>query len=264
MSSTVPLLINETNLSYAWCRAFLHIIDLSGKEISPLIISLTGFNQGIPNEDQSIREALDNCLKVNKKQSVHTVANTIFPNSLWRISKYDRKKLFDIYLKNIPRYKAAEPSKNRRGLYFERLINYGSGPHNGNQLEHIISEYNLHPEIRRSMFQASVFDPGRDHIPNSRQLGFPCLQHISLIPNNQDKTLVLNSFYATQQLFEKAYGNYLGLCRLGNFMAHEMELTFDRMNCFIGVEKLDTIGKRSQTLLPVIEASRNTANKWQL
>ena len=69
MSSTVPLLINETNLSYAWCRAFLHIIDLSGKEISPLIISLTGFNQGIPNEDQSIREALDNCLKVNKKGS---------------------------------------------------------------------------------------------------------------------------------------------------------------------------------------------------
>ncbi|MEA5531060.1 hypothetical protein VB638_16045 [Dolichospermum sp. UHCC 0684] len=264
MSNSVPIIINERNLSYAWCRAFLHIIDNPGKEISPLIISLTGFNQGIPNEDSSIRDALDNCLKDNKEQSIHTVANTIFPSSLWRKSKYDREKFFDIYIDTLPRIKALAKSKNRRGLYFERLISFGCGPHNGNQLEHIIFEYKSDPTIRRSMFQASIFDPGRDHVPNSRQLGFPCLQHISIVPNNKDKTLVLNSFYATQQLFDKAYGNYLGLCRLGNFMAQEMGLIFDRMNCFIGVEKLDTIGKRSSTLVPVIDASRNTANKWQI
>jgi len=109
------------------------------------------------------------------------------------------------------------------------------------------------------MFQASIFDPGRDH-DGIAQLPFPCLQHVSFVP--QGETLTLNAFYATQQLLNKAYGNYLGLCRLGNFMAHEMGLTFSKMNCFIGVAKLDHIGKKkdipkkSPILTPVIEVCR--------
>ncbi|MDJ0616014.1 MAG: hypothetical protein QNJ63_04550 [Calothrix sp. MO_192.B10] len=256
MSSSAPLLINGTNISHAWGRAFLHIIDNPGKEISPLIVSLTDFSNGIPNEDQSIRDALDKCLLTNSKQKVHTVANTIFPSSLWRNSKYDRKKFFKIYIKNLPRITALARSKNRRGLYFERLIAFGSGPHNGNQLEHIISEYTSYSRVRKTKLQASIFDPARDHVRDA-QIPFPCLQHVSFVPNNKDKTLIINAFYATQLIFEKAYGNYLGLCRLGHFMAHEMGLTLDRMNCFVGVEKLERIGKRSPTLTPVIQAARN-------
>ena len=257
MSSSAPHpIIHETNLSHAWGSVFLHILDNSGKEISPLVISLTGFNNGIPNEDRSVRDALDNCLVANSMQKVHTVANTIFPSSLWRQSKYDRKKLFETYINILPRIKALAKSKNRRGLYFERLIAFGSGPHHGNQLEHIISEYVTRPGVRRTMFQASIFDPARDHICDA-YLSFPCLQHVSFVPNNKDKSLTINGFYATQQLFDKAYGNYLGLCRLGHFMAHEMGLTLDRMNCFVGVEKLERIGKTSPILTPLIQVVRN-------
>ena len=245
MSSSSPLVIEETNLSHAWSRAFLHVIDNSGKEVSPLLITLTGFTNGMPNEDQAIREALDNCLKINSEQSVHTVANTIFPASYWQRSKHDRNKLFDTYLENFPRIQALAPKKNKRGLYFERLIAYGSGPNNGNQLEYIISQYKSRPRVRKSMFQASIFDPARDHI-STAQIPFPCLQHISFIP--QKKSLIMNAFYATQLLFNKAYGNYLGLCRLGDFMAHEMGLSFERMNCFVGVAKIDNINKTSPTL----------------
>lgn len=245
MSSSAPLLIDETNLSHAWGRIFLQIINNPGKEISPLVVSLTGFSNGIPDEDQAIQDALDYCLATNDKQKVHTVANTIFPSSFWR--NHDRKQLFEKYLKALPRIKAHAKSKNRRGLYFERLISFGLGPQNGNQLEHIISEYKSRPGVRKTMFQASVFDPSRDHVRDA-QLPFPCLQHVSFVPQNNDKTLTINAFYATQQIFEKAYGNYLGLCRLGNFMAHEMGLTFERMNCFIGVVKLDTIAKSDKSL----------------
>ncbi len=82
------------------------------------------------------------------------------------------------------------------------------------------------------------------------------------MPNSKDKTLVLNAFYATQQILSKAYGNYLGLCNLGHFMAYEMGLTFERMNCFVGVEKLDEkisgkkIGSKSPILTPVIQVVR--------
>lgn len=253
MTNSSPLLIDKTNLSHAWAKAFLHIIDNSGKEISPLVVSITGFTDGIPNEDTDIRHALDNCLAAEGDQEVETVANTIFPHSLWRRSKYERKELFERYTNILPRIKAVKPHKNRLGVYFERLIAFGSGPQDGNQLEYIISEYRARPGVRRTMFQASIFDPGRDHV-RSAQLPFPCLQHVSFVP--QGSNLTMNAFYATQQLFNKAYGNYLGLCRLGNFMAHEMGLTFSRMNCFIGVAKLDNITKSSTTLAPVIEASR--------
>lgn len=255
MSNSLPRLFKQTNLSHAWAEAFLHIIDNPGKEISPLVVSITDFNDGIPNEDTDIRRSLDNCLTAKGEQKIETVANTIFPHSLWRRSKYEREGLFERYLNSLPRIKAIEPHKNRRGLYFERLIAFGSGPRNGNQLEYIISEYQARPGVRRTMFQASIFDPGRDHV-RSAQLPFPCLQHVSFVPQGETQTLTMNAFYATQQLFNKAYGNYLGLCRLGNFMAKEMELTFSRMNCFVGVAKLDNITKTSDTLAPVKEACR--------
>ena len=253
MSKSSPLVIEETNLSHAWSRAFLHVIDNPGTNVSPLLITLTGFTNGMPNEDQAIREALDNCLKINSEQSVHTVANTIFPASYWQRSKHDRNKLFDTYLENFPRIQALAPTKNYRGLYFERLIAYGSGPNNGNQLEYIISQYKSRPRVRKSMFQASIFDPARDHI-STAQIPFPCLQHISFIP--EKKSLIMNAFYASQKLFNKAYGNYLGLCRLGDFMAHEMGLRFERMNCFVGVAKIDNINKKCPTLEELKEVAR--------
>ena len=58
------------------------------------------------------------------------------------------------------------------------------------------------------MFQACVFDPIRDHTGAAQQ-PFPCLQHISLVPDERSGTLSLNAFYATQQLFTKACGNWL-------------------------------------------------------
>lgn len=253
MSNSLPLIIEETNLSHAWSRAFLHIIDHPGKEVSPLLITLTGFTNSMPKEDQAIRDALDNCLKINNEQSVHTVANTIFPASYWQRSNYDRNKLFDTYLENFPRIQALAPKKNKRGLYFERLIAYGSGPNNGNQLEYIISQYKSRTGVRRSMFQASIFDPARDHVIDPR-IPFPCLQHVSFIPQN--KSLIMNAFYATQLLFNKAYGNYLGLCKLGDFMAHEMGLTFERTNCFVGVAKMDNIPKKCPTLEELKKVAR--------
>ncbi len=51
--------------------------------------------------------------------------------------------------------------------------------------------------------------------------------------------MAVNGFYAMQYLFERAYGNYLGLCRLGNFVAHELGRELVQMNCMIGIGKVD-------------------------
>jgi hypothetical protein len=256
MSSSVPIIFDKPNLSHAWACALLQVIDNPGKEISPLVISVTGFKDEDPIEDKNVREVLDAALKREGQQSISTVANTIFPYSLWRRSRYERQEFYKRYIDILPRAKAIERHKNCRGLYFERLIAFDGGPYNGNQLEHIIAEYKGRPRVRKSMFQASIFDPRSDHI-HAAQIPFPCLQHVSFVPNTHEATLTLNAFYATQLLFNKAYGNYLGLCRLGIFMAREMGLTFSRMNCFVGVEKLERISKGSDNLAPVIQAARD-------
>ena len=173
------------------------------------------------------------------------------------MSRGDRDRLFELYRKTFPRLQAMNRKANGRGMYFERMIMYGCGPCDGNQLEWILSQYwegvRRQSGIRRSMLQASTFDPSRDHVA-SAQLGFPCLQQVSFEPTPAG--LVTNAFYATQQIFDKAYGNYLGLAQLGAFMAHEMAIPLARLNVMVGVAKLNRINKSDPNLLPLVATAR--------
>jgi len=217
---------------------------------------VTGFNErGVAQETSAIRLALDTLLAAKRMRSVDDVAFTIFPQRLWQVAQGDRAALFRYYKDAFPRYQAMNPKGNRRGLYFERLTDYGRGPSDGNQLEWILSQFEGREGVRRSMFQASVFDPARDHVADA-QLQFPCLQHVSFEPTHAG--LVINAFYATQQLFVKAYGNYLGIAQLGAFMAHEMKTKLLRMNVVVGVAKFERISKSDVDLKPLITAVRET------
>jgi hypothetical protein len=234
-----PLLIEETNLSNAWCKVMKHVVINPGKEITPLLLTLTNFE-----ESNDIREILDSSLKSNQRASVQTVAETIFPDSLYKFYGYDRHALYEGYLSILPRIKKID-SKNRKGTYFERLIAFDGKT---NQLETVISSYLKDKGVRRSKLQAAIFDPRKDHT-NGPYQGFPCLQHVTFFVSSNGG-LILNSFYAMQYLYERAYGNWLGLINLGKFMAKELQLKFERFNCYIGIEQLDYLTKtQAQSLL---------------
>lgn len=200
-----PTVVDDTDLSRAWAKIFLRILDGRGTEISPLVVSLSGFDhEGCISEVPGVRDALDQALEQKGKISIETVAHTIFPERLWRIAGRDRARLFALYKGVFPRYVAMNRRANGRGLYFERLTMFGPNtPCEGNQLEWILSQYGSRSGIRDTMFQAAIFDPARDHIRNARVV-FPCLQHVSFVPTNEG--LVTNAFYATQYVFDKAYG----------------------------------------------------------
>lgn len=257
-----PLVVFETNLSRAWSRILLRTAAKgAGTEISPLVLSISGFDEaGQVVETPAVRTALDTLLESKDKFSVEDVAFTIFPQRLWDMAAGKRDRLFELYRKAFPRYQAMNRHLNGRGLYFERLMMYGRGPCNGNQLEWVLSQYNARDGVRRSMLQATTFDPERDHVA-SAQLGFPCLQHVSFEPT--DVGLVVNAFYATQQIFDKAYGNYLGLAQLGSFMAHEMETKIARLNIMVGIAKLERITKSDPDFAPVLAAAEACVSEVQ-
>lgn len=223
------------NLSIAWAEVFLKLMERGVSELTPVVLTITDLDaRGVPNERPAIRERLDRELAEQGLQPCHTVANTIFPESLWIPSEADSaQRLYERYELIWPRIK--HHRQNRRGVYFRRLTAYhpaGAAGAPVNQLLHVIATYRQ-GNHRRSALQAALFDPTRDHT-NCQQQGFPCLQQVAFVPVKGDG-LCVTGFYPTQYVFERAYGNYLGLCRLGRFMAAQMDLPFARMVCVASV-----------------------------
>ena len=231
-----PITIQGNNLSDAWAKAFMTSYDTSQGIIAPGIITF-------PIDDQNpqwrletpiIRDALNKQLSALditsiNQSNIETVAGTIFPESIWRRCGGDREKLRHTYLGMWPLIRKCK--QNRWGTYFKRLIAFGD--EKVDQLGAIVREWDrTDRRARKSALQAGIFDPYRDHRPGP-YLGFPCLQQVVFHPIGPRGRggLKVVALYANQLLIEKAYGNYLGLYRLGKFMAGEMDLTLKRVTC---------------------------------
>lgn len=260
--STIPQLLEAYSVSEAWSKAFLSACEAPGHEIAPLAVSVTGFDpQGVVMDDEECQALLDECLGfLGVQLTCEEVASTIFPESLWNPSA-SREEFFNRFrdaLPGIVRVRRGRKRPNGRGTYFQRMWSFHepletlpqSAPFSDdyihppkgrlNQLEHVIQ---MHRDARsrgagarRSGLQVALFDPGRDHTM-SPYLHFPCLHQVAFLPDGQNLNIV--GYYGCQYLVKRAYGNYLGLARLGRFMAHEMELELSRVTCIAGVGTLD-------------------------
>jgi len=233
-----PVTLDADNLSIGWGKVMLALARRGVTRLTPLTLIIRGFgDSGEGAEVPEIRLAVDAFLAAQGKRDTENVAWTIFPQRYWQMSGGDREAFFDLFIESFQRVQDFNPRNNKRGSYFQRLVDLngeGKGP---NQLKWMLNEYDTHPKSRRaSKFQATTFDPARDY-SSAGQLEFPCLQQVSFV--FEDDALHLNAFYATQQIARKGYGNYLGLARLGAFMAGQMNLRFEQLNVFVGIAKMD-------------------------
>ena len=223
------------NLSLAWTEVLIKLLDRGVSDLSPAVITIADFDEhSLPRQIPEIQAAIDS---VNKQQS-RTIASTIFPDSLWTPDAEDNAhRLYARYERVWPTI--AKCPANNKGVYFRRLTSFspeGTLPDRKpvNQLEHVIETFRG-GNHRHSALQAAVFDPTRDHT-NNRRRGFPCLQQVAF--DASDEKLEVTGFYALQHHVPKAYGNYLGLCWLGRFMAHQMGLRLTQVTCMASSLKL--------------------------
>lgn len=245
----------SSNLSLAWAEVFFRLMEPGTGGVAPAVITIADFDErALPIEVPGMQATIN---KVND-QLCRTVASTIFPNSLWAPdAQNDAQRLYARYEKVWP--VVSRCRANNKGVYFRRLtayapLNHPKGGRPINQLEHIIETYKS-GNHRHSALQASIFDPTRDHT-NSRQRGFPCLQQVAF--GVSDDTLEVTGFYALQHHVPKAYGNYLGLCWLGRFMARQMGLRLAQVTCIASSLKLgDGYGKTA--LAPLKNALEHMA-----
>lgn len=228
---TESALIVGEDLSKVWARAFIRLFRIPGGELSPLIFTASsGVGLTVPVGDP-ILTLVDENLAALGLQSSDTVANTIFPKSLWD-PNCPRTRLFERF--EAIRLRVLDSSvKNRHGHYFARLVHYPveEGQYL-NQLDHIIDTW-LAGNHRRSALMASIFNPTSDHSHSPRR-GFPCLHQVCFANERRGHGLIVTGFYALQYIFERGLGNFLGLARLGEFMAYEMGLPLVRVTNVAG------------------------------
>jgi len=251
-----PVTIETTTISAAWSTALAALVAPGVDTAALLSVSINLPPDGASPEIPAVKQALDISLRAEGEKPIDTVASTIFPLSMWDLAQ-PRQALFDRYLRVLPKLKRAS-SANRYGMYFERMIDWPDRGANAalrrNQLDHIIRTYQANNH-RRSALQVAIFDPAKDHT-HQRQRGFPCLNQIAFQPDSRSGTLAVTGVYALQNIYEKAYGNYLGLYHLGQFMAHELQLELVQVNCIASTAVRGAITKAgARRLLEQLPAS---------
>ncbi len=246
MSTHGVQIIESANLSTAWGEAFLIAATATPAKTAPLLLSVAGFNDELPPENPTIRIAVDDLLQRTDKNPVRVSALTIFPWDMWVRRGRPRCEDFCPLCVNqlAPRLKARD-ARNRLGIYFERMMAFegikGGDTRIVNQLQFIIDLLKRDRMPRRSALQLACFDPAKDHTGQPVR-GFPCLQQVS-ITHDGDSGLAVHALYPTQYIFDRAYGNYLGLCHLGAFIAQQTGMRFIRLNCFVGWPELGDVNK---------------------
>ena len=80
---TVPLFVEETNLSVAWALPFLQVMERGVRGLAPLVVHLTGFENDEPQELPAVRTCLDDTLRKFRQYSTQTNANLICPIAWW-------------------------------------------------------------------------------------------------------------------------------------------------------------------------------------
>jgi hypothetical protein len=245
MSTDAPILISDANLSKAWAKALLHVSQ-GRRRCPPIMITIGDCHNQSPLEDAAFRLAVDAELARLDKYSVDVTAMTIFPFKPWvRRGKPNYKEFTPFCLKRfLPRLKSLNKA-NQKGTYFERMMAFTginrTGVREVDQIGFVIELLRKPRRSRESALQIACFDPAKDHTGQAVR-GFPCLQQVSVSYDDEDG-IAVNGYYPTQYIFDRAYGNYLGLCHLGLFLAHAADLKFRRLSCFIGKPELGSVSK---------------------
>jgi hypothetical protein len=229
-------------------EAWWHTISLLNPEPSSKIVN-TIVTVSAPSRDLEPRfaELVDGVLRAHGKQTVSTVAGTLFPQRLYRspgnswqpgIPELElqldeaAERLFSHYLFMLPTL-LTHPG-NRSGTYFSRMIAWPGKAEPGavNQLakrihylraarskghrSHSASDIALQAAVDEELEPMSIQEYAAT---DDRPTSFPCLVHISLTVH--EGRLSLAAVYRHWFLITKGLGNLLGLSRLLHFLAEQ-------------------------------------------
>ena len=227
--------INAPNTSEAWLSAMEHLDERGGDEVN-LAVAIGSPTSEVP----AIRSSLDEFVRTRRADAmaVQTVANTIFPASLYRPHLGDRARAH-LYSMHEQGYALTKrKSQNNKGTYFNRMVAWTGEGDSLNQLEAVVVKLQRNRERghqRGNAYELGIAEPCLDvriqdpDLDVHKAMGFPCLSHISL--SVDDDRLHMSALYRNHDFSRRAYGNYLGLGRLQAFLARESGYSMGELMC---------------------------------
>ena len=266
--------VAEPDVSTAWLAACR---EMSG---NPPVAYHTVVRIADPlKEDPVIHVRGGAILIACRLQRVETVANTIFPAAIAQTSR-DHLELARRYLDMLPTLQYLSP-KNNHGTYFARLVAFPGADGPVNQLDAIITRLRSETAkkgsgtgpMRSACYEAGFTAPGTDgtsgeleapistavpvRVPgrDKRIRGFPCLSYCSF-QLDREGTLHAMAHYRSHLMVERAYGNYVGLGRLLDYIAGQAGLRRGALTITAGYAQLDCRSQVSALLgsVPLVSA----------
>lgn len=239
-----PALITGQTFQEVWLKAANYLRN-NNWDVWNLVVQITDPT----SYDKLINTTFKNFAEDNNKVSPKGVAYTIFPHKLYkRVNSAD--DLYYTYMNKIyPWTRGREHSG--WGTYFQRMIAYPSMKGSTNQLSNIINAINNRDRLSRASYTIVIERPGGETI---KPLGAPCLNYIAvqLEPGIKPKISLL-CVYRNHDFFERAYGNYWGLCNLLCFIAKETNLSPGSLTCISSHAYVDGSKTNFKSLLEELE-----------
>jgi hypothetical protein len=240
----MPHHIERRSIASAWLEAMEYLVKCPDGKAVNLAVTVAADRDPEP---AGLPELVDDFVRPisGRPSTIQTVANTIFPNSLYLPQLGD-----DAAAHLYEHHQMGRSVRNRiRGRtdehYFDRLVAWPGTDRLVNQLDVVISR--MKSSRMSSAYELAMSDPERqplaadDYASSSADLriynpskdhqtrGFPCLSHISL--TKKSGVLHMTAMYRNQAFLRKAYGNLLGLSSLLKYISDRCHLEPGELMC---------------------------------
>jgi hypothetical protein len=257
-------LTTSATISEGWVNGLQSLLSGEGKAVHVMVAIAA------PAEVPEVRAALDAFVhdqrpkqreRGNHLFSPDTVANTLFPAAFYRPSGEDaRHRLYQLHAEA----QTVHGRRRQSESYFDRLVRWPGRDGEVNQLEALVQR--LQAEIGRrgpksSAYEAGIAGPDDGEVLAAGQdggdlrvqapgldpcyIGFPCLSHVSVTLHGG--AIHLCALYRNQHFISRVYGNYLGLARIGQFVATEVGCELGEIACVAthADAEIGTFGRRT-------------------
>jgi thymidylate synthase len=223
----------EQTCARAWVAAASALMSTGDEGYNVVIDVEDPWNHD--DQDNAVITLLDKFLKAHGENPIITVANTIFPQSLYLA--HGVPAFYDVYLRDFDRL----TDTKRWGRYFERMVRPRVGK-DGNPyrpLERIIDKLKNQKHARtpfKAAYEITLYDPDLDH---KRYRDGPCLSFLSF-KRHPERGLMLTAIYRNHSYITRCLGNLIGLGRLQAFVAKEAGMKLGSLTCISTHAELDT------------------------
>jgi thymidylate synthase len=222
----------QRSCARAWVAAASAIIE-SGDESYNVVIDVENpLNHD--DQDNTVISLVDKFLKAHDENPIITVANTIFPQSLYL--RYGAPEFYAVEHRDFDRLTETK----RWGRYFERMTRHRKADGGTyNPLQNLIDKLRRQEDAGRrykAAYELAVYDPLLD----GRTLyGGQCLSFLSF-KLHPEHGLLLTAMYRNHTYITRCLGNLIGLGRLQAFVAKEAVVKLGSLTCISTHAEVDT------------------------